>query len=90
MPFKTTGVYASNFNIIFDNVKLPYNLDLPYYSVSLIDNTGSMDGYNEFINQNQNIFYTGILKNLSISCNDNSLGVTNTYCTVVFTPFQDI
>lgn len=58
--------------------------------MSLIDNTGSMDGYNEFINQNQNIFYTGILKNLSISCNDNSLGVTNTYCTIVFTPFQDI
>jgi hypothetical protein len=30
------------------------------------------------------------LKNLSISCNDNSLGVVNTYCTVIFTPFQDI
>ena len=71
-------------------MKLPYNLDLPYYSVSLIDNAGNMDGYNEFINQNQNIFYTGVLRNLSISCNDNSLGVTNTYCTVVFTPFQDI
>jgi hypothetical protein len=31
-----------------------------------------------------------VLKNLSISCNDNSLGVVNTYCTVIFTPFQDI
>lgn len=30
------------------------------------------------------------MKNLSISCNDNSLGVVNTYCTVIFTPFQDI
>lgn len=49
-----------------------------------------MDGYNEFINQNQNTFYTGVLRNLSITCNDNSLGVTNTYCTIVFTPFQDI
>jgi hypothetical protein len=90
IPFMTTAVYASNFNIYFNNIKLPYNLDLPYYSVSLIDNTGSMDGYDEFINQNQNIFYTGVLKNLSLTCNDNSLGVTNTYCTVVFTPFQDI
>lgn len=90
IPFKTTAVYATNFNINFNNIKLPYNLDLPYYSVSLIDSTGSMDGYNEFINQNQNIFYTGVLKNLSLTCNDNSLGVTNTYCTIVFTPFQDI
>lgn len=87
---KTSGIYGSNFNIYFNNIKLPYNLDLPYYSVSLIDNGGSMDGYDEFINQNQNIFYTGVLKNLSLTCNDNSLGVTNTYCTIVFTPFQDI
>jgi hypothetical protein len=90
IPFRTSGVLGSNFNIFFDNIKLPYNLDLPYYSVSLIDNSGAMDGYNEFINQNQNIFYTGVLRNLSLTCDDNSLGVTNTYCTVVFTPFQDI
>lgn len=90
IPFKTTAVYSSNFDIFFNNIKLPYNLDLPYYSVSLVDNTGSMDGYNEFINQNQDKFYTGVLKSLSLTCNDNSLGVTNTYCTTVFTPFQDI
>lgn len=90
IPFKTSGVYSSNFNIYFNNIKLPYNLDLPYHSISLIDNTGALDGYNEFINQNQNIFYTGVLRNLSFTCNDNSLGVTNTYCTIVFTPFQDI
>jgi hypothetical protein len=90
IPFTTTAIYASSFNITFDNIKLPYNLDLPYYSVSLIDDSGSLDGYNEFINQNQNIFYTGVLKNLAVSCNDNSLAVTNTYCTVTFTPFQDI
>lgn len=46
IPFRTSGVYATDFNIRFDNIKLPYSLDLPYYSVSLIDDTGSLDGYN--------------------------------------------
>ena len=88
IPFKTTGAYTTDFNIRFDNIKLPYSLDLPYYSVSLIDETGSLDGYNEFINQDQGIFYTGPLKNLTITCDDNSLGVTNTYCFMNFIPFQ--
>lgn len=46
IPFKTLGVYATNFDIILDNLKLPYNLDLPYYSISLIDKDGALDGYN--------------------------------------------
>ncbi len=46
IPFRTSGIYASNFNIYFNNIKYPYNLDLPYHSISLIDSTGSMDGYN--------------------------------------------
>jgi len=90
IPFTTTGVYGSNFNIVLDSLKFPYSLDLPYYSVSLIDGTGAIDGYNEFINQNQNIFYTGVLQDLAFSCNDNSLGVINTYCTIGFSSFQDI
>lgn len=90
IPFKTTGVYSTNFNIVLDSIKFPYSLDLPYYSVSLIDQTGALDGYNEFINQNQNVFYTGVLQSLTFTCNDNSLGVVNTYCTIGFTTFQDI
>lgn len=46
IPLRTSGVYSTVFNIVFDNIKLPYNLDLPYYSVSLIDQTGALDGYN--------------------------------------------
>jgi hypothetical protein len=46
IPFKTTAVYGTNFNIVFNNIKLPYNLDLPYYSVMLIDENGAVDGYN--------------------------------------------
>jgi hypothetical protein len=90
IPLRTTGLFTTTFNINFNNIKIPYNLDLPYYSVTLVDNAGNVDGYNEFINQNQNIFYTGVLSALNFTCNDNSLGVTNTYCTVVFTTFQDI
>lgn len=30
------------------------------------------------------------MNNVVFTCNDNSLGVTNTYCTVVFATFQDI
>ena len=90
IPLTTTGTYTSSFNINFNNIKIPYILDLPYYSVTLVDYLGNVDGYNEFINQNQNIFYTGVLSALNFTCNDNSLGVTNTYCTAVFTTFQDI
>lgn len=85
----TNGVYTTIFNISLNNVKLPYNMD-PYYSILLIDGTGAVDGYNEFINQNNNNFYSGILSYLAITCNDNSQGVTNTYCTITFIPFQDI
>jgi hypothetical protein len=46
IPFKTAGTYTTNFNIFFDNLKFPYSLDLPYYSATLIDSTGSIDGYN--------------------------------------------
>jgi len=45
IPFKTTGVYASQFSIYLDSIKLPYSDDLPYYSISLIDQTGSLDSY---------------------------------------------
>lgn len=44
IPF--TSASFSSFSIYFDNVKLPYNLDLPYYSMSLITSAGSLDGYN--------------------------------------------
>lgn len=46
IPFTTTAGYSTLFNIYFNSIKLPYNLDLPYYSVQLIDHTGTIDGYN--------------------------------------------
>lgn len=31
-----------------------------------------------------------MLKSLALSCNDNSMGVTNTDCTLIFSTFQEI
>lgn len=90
IPLKTTGVYSSQFNFSLDSIKLPYNHDLPYYSIYLIDGTGTIDCYNEFINQDKNAFYESNLKNLTFTCNDNSLGVLNTFCTLTFKPNHDI
>ncbi len=69
-----------------DSVKLPYNHDLPYYSIYLIDESGTIDCYNEFINQDKKAFYESYLQNLTFDCNDNSLGVGNTYCEITFIP----
>ena len=43
-----------------------------------------MDSYNEFINQDQGVFYQTTLKKITFSCSDNSLGVKNTDCSVGF------
>jgi hypothetical protein len=90
IPFKTVGVYASQFSIYLDSIKLPYGDDLPYYSISLIDESGSLDSYNEFINQDQGVFYSGNLKQISFTCSDNSLGAINTDCTINFMPNQQL
>ena len=46
IPLKTTGVTTSQFNFSMDSIKLPYNHDLPYYSIYLIDGSGTIDSYN--------------------------------------------
>jgi hypothetical protein len=82
IPFLKTGPTA--FSVYFDNVKLPYTSDLPYYSIQLIDDTGTIDSFNEFINQDQGVFYQSVLKKMTFSCSDNSLGVKNTDCSIGF------
>jgi len=90
IPFTRSGPNTSNFSVYFDSVKLPYTHDLPYYSMLLIDETGTIDSYNEFINQDQGVFYSTVMKGLTFTCSDNSLGVTNTDCSLVFVPNQQI
>jgi hypothetical protein len=46
IPFTTTGLHPSSFSVYLDSVKLPYTHDLPYYSILLVDETGTIDSYN--------------------------------------------
>ena len=57
IPIETAGVYATEFSIYMDSIKLPYSHDLPYYSIYLVDETGTIDCYNELINQDKGVFY---------------------------------
>ena len=84
IPFLKIVQNPLTFSVFFDNVKLPYTSDLPYYSILLVDETGTIDSYNEFINQDQGVFYQTILKKMTFSCSDNSLGVKNTDCSIGF------
>lgn len=46
IPLQTSGVYNTQFLLYMNGVKLPYTHDLPYYSIYLIDQTGTIDCYN--------------------------------------------
>lgn len=73
-----------------DNIKMPYSHDLPYYNLYLTDETGTIDCVNELINQDKGVFYASYLKTLTFTCNVVSLGVENTFCTVGFTPNNNV
>lgn len=90
IPLKTSSTITSLFLVYLNSVKLPYTDDLPYYSIYLIDDTGTINCFNEFINQDKGVFYYSYLSAISFTCNVISLGVTNTYCTLGFTPNNDI
>ncbi len=46
IPFIKSVQNPLNFSVFFNNVKLPYTSDLPYYSIQLIDQSGAIDSYN--------------------------------------------
>lgn len=46
IPFTRTSPNPTFFSLYFDSVKLPYSYDLPYYSIALVDQTGTIDSYN--------------------------------------------
>lgn len=46
IPLQTSAVYNTQFLLYMNGVKLPYTHDLPYYSIYLIDQTGTIDCYN--------------------------------------------
>ena len=90
IPLKTTVNLNAAFEVIFNSIKLPYSHDLPYYSIYLIDSTGTIDSYNELINQDKGVFYESYFKSISFTCNVISLGVENTYCTLAFKPNHQV
>lgn len=84
IPF-TSVTSASPFYIYLDNVHMPYTYDLPNYYIYVTQATNqNMAVSNEFIMTNGGTLYSAPLQSLTIICQDNALGVVNTYCTVTF------
>lgn len=84
IPF-TYNAYNSNFNIYLDNVHMPYTYDLPTYYIYMVRQSDKqMISSNQYIMMSGGTLYGSPLQSLSITCKDNSIGVANTYCTIIF------
>lgn len=46
IPLKTSAAITTQFLVYMDSLKLPYTDDLPYYSIYLVDETGTINCYN--------------------------------------------
>ena len=90
IPIQTAAAYPTEFSIFLDSVKLPYSHDLPYYSIYLIDESGTIDCFNELINEDKGVFYESYFSSLTFNCNVNTRGVLNTFCTLSFVPNHEI
>ena len=76
---------SSPFYIYLNNVHMPYTYDLPNYYIYVTKASDqTMAVSNEFIMTNGGTLYSAPLQSLTISCQDNALGVVNTYCTITF------
>jgi hypothetical protein len=83
IPF--TYVTYSNFNIYLDNVHMPYTYDLPNYYIYIAEESDqNMVSSNSFLMTNGGTLYSSPLQSLTISCQDNAVGVISTYCTINF------
>jgi hypothetical protein len=75
----------SPFYIYLDKVHMPYTYDLPNYYIYVTKASDqTMAVSNQFIMTNGGTLYSAPLQSLVITCQDNALGVVNTYCTVRF------
>lgn len=84
IPF--TYVAASTpFTIYFDKVHMPYSYDLPNYYIYVLKQTDQkMVSSNYFEMTNGGVLYSSPLQSLTVGCQDNAIGVINTYCTINF------
>ena len=73
------------FTLYLDQVHMPYSYDLTSYYIFTINALSEeMSSSNSFVMTNADVFYTSPLKSLLINCQDNAIGVVNTYCTIIF------
>jgi len=76
---------TSPFTFYLDNVHMPYTYDLPTYYIYIAKYSDfNMAASNSFIMTNGGTFYSSPLQSLTVVCQDNAIGVVNTYCTVTF------
>lgn len=73
------------FTFWLDNVHMPYTYDLPdVYIYAVRQSNLMMSSSNTLLMSNGGTLYESPLQSLVVTCQDNALGVVNTYCTVVF------
>ena len=86
IPFTMPSTSQSTFQFWINNLHMPYHYDLPDCYIYLTENYNSeqMTAYQAFEMTNQGIFYEAFLKSLTVSCEENFLGVENTICEVTF------
>lgn len=84
IPFTYTAS-TSPFTFYLDNVHMPYSYDLPDYYVYVTRMSDQMmAASNSYLMTNGGTLYSCPLQSLTISCQDNAIGVVSTYCTIQF------
>ena len=83
IPFIYTA--SSNFTFYIDNVHMPYSYDLPSYYIYIAEQSAkNMVSSNQFVMANGGTLYSSPLQSLTVSCQDNAVGVVSTYCSINF------
>lgn len=84
IPFSYTAA-TSPFTFYLDNVHMPYSYDLPdYYIYVTRMSDQQMTASNSYVMTNGGTLYSSPLQSLTVSCQDNAIGVVSTYCTIQF------
>lgn len=76
---------TATFTFWLDKAHMPYTYDLPnMYLYTVRNSDWYLTSTNSFIMANGGTLYESPLQSLVVSCQDNAIGVVNTYCTIVF------
>lgn len=85
IPFTYVTTGTTTFNFWLDKAHLPYSHDLPDLFIYTIRYSNwFLTSTNSFVMTNGDTLYESPLQSLVASCQDNAVGVVNTYCTVTF------